>query len=256
MSIPENTLKTALGCGQVQSGPFLCLGSEAVADIAGRAGFDYVMIDAEHGPFEPRMIMGQLRALQATGTPAAVRVPGHDDWLLKQTLDAGAQTVMVPMVDTPEQATQIAKTCHFPPRGRRGNGAANARASGYGTAIDYTVASNAQVCLIVQIESLEAVENIEAIAAVDGVDGLFTGPADLGGDMGLGDDLGAEALWQTVEDAVRRIAATGKIPGVFAGPERMPAMIAAGALLFGTAGDAGLMTAAMRNLAAVTRVAP
>jgi len=256
MISPENTLKTALLNGQVQSGPFLSLGSEAVADIAGRAGFDYVLVDAEHGPFEPQLIMGQLRALQAAGTQAAVRVPGHDDWLLKQTLDAGAQTVMVPVVDTPDQAAAIAQSFRFPPKGRRGNGASNARASGYGISTDYTGASNAQVCLIVQIESLEALANIEAIAAVDGVDALFIGPADLGGDMGLGDDFEAGALWQAVEDGVRRIAATGKIAGVFAGPDRMAAMIAAGARLFGTGGDAGLMTAAMRNLAAATRLTP
>ena len=247
MAALENKLKSALVAGRVQKGPFLSLGSESVADIAGRAGFDYVLIDAEHGPFDPKTIMGQLRALEATGTPAVVRVPGHDDWILKQVLDAGAQTIMVPVVDTAEQAKAVASACLFPPEGRRGNGGSNTRSGGYGATADYTAGANAQICLIAQIESLEAMENIEAIAAVEGVDALFIGPADLGGDMGIRDDLGADALWQAVEEGVARIAATGKITGVFAGPDRAEEMIAAGARLLGTGSDAGLLTAAMRT---------
>jgi 4-hydroxy-2-oxoheptanedioate aldolase len=253
MTAPENRLKAALAEGRVMTGPFLSLGSEAVADIAGRAGFDYVLIDAEHGPYDLLRIMGQLRALEATGTPAAVRVPGHADWVLKQVLDAGAQTVMVPMVDTVEQARQIATACRFPPEGRRGNGGSNTRSGGFGALAGYAGSANAQICLIVQIEGIEAMENIEAIAAVDGVDALFIGPADLGGDMGHRDDLNADALWQAVEDGVRRIAATGKVSGVFAGPDRMAQMIGAGARLLGTGSDAGLLTAAMRAHAGAER---
>jgi 4-hydroxy-2-oxoheptanedioate aldolase len=246
MAAPENGLKAALGAGRVMAGPFLSLGSEAVADIAGRAGYDYVLIDAEHGPYDPRLIMGQLRALEATGTPAAVRVPGHADWVLKQVLDAGAQSIMVPMVDTVEQARAIASACRFPPEGRRGNGGANTRSGGFGALADYTATANSQIFLIAQIEGRLAMDNIEAIAAVDGIDALFIGPADLGGDMGMRDDLGAAPLWDAVEDGVARIAATGKVSGVFAGPDRAARMIDAGARLLGTGSDAGLLTAAMR----------
>jgi 4-hydroxy-2-oxoheptanedioate aldolase len=107
MAAPENKLKTALLAGEVLKGPWLSLGSEAVAEIVGRAGFGYCLIDAEHGPFDPVGIAGQLRALEATGTPTAVRVPGHDDWILKQVLDAGAQTIMVPVVNTSAQAEAV-----------------------------------------------------------------------------------------------------------------------------------------------------
>lgn len=253
MAAPENRLKTALGEGRVLKGPFLSLGSPAVAEIAGRAGFDYCLIDAEHGPFDPPAITEQLRALEGTGMPTALRVPCHDDWVLKQALDIGAQTIMVPVVDTPEQAERVARACLYPPEGRRGLGGSNMRSGGYGAFADYPETANAQICLIVQIESVTALKNIEAIADVNGVDALFIGPADLGCDMGLRDDLGSDRLWKAVTDGVARIAATGKAAGVFAGPNRTEAMIDAGARIIGTGSDAGLLTAAMRAHAGGSR---
>lgn len=247
MAAPVNRLKAALAEGGVAKGPFLSLGSPAVAEIAGRAGYDYVLIDGEHTPFDPVGIAGQIRALEATGTPVAVRVPGHDAWLLKQVLDLGAQTVMVPMVDTAAEAEAVVAACLYPPEGRRGLGGYLMRASGYGTVADYPGTANAQVFLIVQIETRRALSNIEAIAAVPGVDALFIGPADLGCDMGLGNDPGSETLWQAVGEGVSRIARTGRIAGVFAGPDRAEAMIAAGARLLGTGSDSDLLTRAMRS---------
>lgn len=246
MTAPENKLKTALAAGKILKGPFLSLGSASVAEIAGRAGFDYCLIDAEHGPFDPQSITAQLRALEAVGMPAAVRVPGHDEWILKQVLDLGAQTIMVPVVDTPEQAERVARACLYPPEGRRGLGGSNMRSGGYGAFAGYPATANGQICLIVQIESVAALGNIDAIAAVEGVDALFIGPADLGCDMGLRDELGSDRLWTAVADGVARIAATGKAAGVFAGPDRAEAMIAAGARILGTGSDAGLLTAAMQ----------
>lgn len=245
MAAPENRLKASLASGRVLHGPFLSLGSEAVAEIAGAAGYDYVLIDAEHGPFEPKGIAGQIRALEVTGTAAVVRVPGHDDWMLKQVLDAGAQSIMVPVVNTPEAAERIVSSCLYPPEGRRGFGGSNMRSGGYGAIERYPSTCNERICLIAQIETLQAVENIEAIAAVEGIDALFVGPADLGCDMGFRDDLDADTLWQAVEAAVRRIAATGKAAGVFSGPGRDAAMLAAGARMFGTTSDAALLRAAM-----------
>jgi 4-hydroxy-2-oxoheptanedioate aldolase len=127
MAAADNTLKTALDTGRVLRGPWLSLGSSTVADIAGRVGYDYVLIDAEHGPFNPTTIMDQLRALEATGTPAMVRVPCHEGWVLQQTLDAGAQTLMLPVVSRAEQAERIVAACLYPPQGRRGLGGSSMR---------------------------------------------------------------------------------------------------------------------------------
>ncbi|MFW5881834.1 MAG: aldolase/citrate lyase family protein, partial [Roseicyclus sp.] len=107
MPAPDNALKSALATGKALRGPFLSLGSEAVTGIAGRAGFDFCLIDAEHGPFDPGLIARQLVALAACGTPAAVRVPANETWIIRQVLDMGAQTVMVPMVGSAAEAEAV-----------------------------------------------------------------------------------------------------------------------------------------------------
>jgi 4-hydroxy-2-oxoheptanedioate aldolase len=249
MPAPINPLKAALAAGKVLRGPFLSLGSEAVTGIAGRAGFDFCLIDGEHGPFDPGLIARQLTALSAAACPAVVRVPWQEGWLVRQVLDMGAQSVMVPMVDTAEAAAELARASLYPPEGGRGFGGANMAAGQYGALTDYAATANAQICLILQIESRAAMDRIEAIAAVPGVDALFLGPADLGCDMGLRDDLGAPALWDAVADGVRRIAATGRAAGVFAPPDREAEMVAAGARLIGVGSDAGTVTVALRRLA-------
>jgi 4-hydroxy-2-oxoheptanedioate aldolase len=250
MPAPTNAMKAALAAGDTLRGPFLSLGSEAVTEIAGRAGFDYCLIDAEHGPFDPTVIARQLTTLAACWTPAAVRVPTNAPWAIRQMLDLGAQTLMVPMVASAEEARAVVQAGLYPPRGGRGLGGSNMRAGGYGAIPDYAATVNDQICLIAQIESRAALDRIEDIAVVDGIDALFIGPADLGCDMGLRDDLGAPALWDAVTEGVSRIAATGRIAGVFAGPERESAMRAAGARLLGVGSDAGSVTGALRQLAA------
>jgi 4-hydroxy-2-oxoheptanedioate aldolase len=243
-------LKAALAAGKTQRGPFLSLGSEAVTAIAGRAGFDFCLIDAEHGPFEPTRIARQLTTLAACGTPAVVRVPANEAWAIRQVLDMGAQSVMVPMVGSVEEARAVVAAGLYPPEGGRGFGGSNMAAGFHGATPDYAATANAQICLIVQIESRAAMDRIEDIAAVEGIDALFIGPADLGCDMGLRDDLGAPALWEAVAEGVSRIAATGRIAGVFAGPGHEPAMVVAGARMIGVGSDAGTVTAALRRLAA------
>lgn len=251
MPAPVNHIKARLAAGETLRGPFLSLGSAMVAEIAGRAGFDFGLVDGEHGPFEPTAILSLMRALELAGTPPVVRVPAKDGWIIRQVLDLGAQTLMVPMVNTAEEARAIVSAALYPPEGGRGLGGSNMRAGGHGAFADYPGTANAQICLVVQIESAQAVENIETIAAVEGIDALFIGPADLGCDTGFRDDLGGDALWTMVGDAVARIAATGKVPGVFAGPDREAQMIAAGARLFGVGSDAGALTWALRQMAKV-----
>lgn len=249
MPAPDNNLKARLAAGDTMRGPFLSLGSPLVAEVAGRAGFDFGLVDAEHGPFDPMAILAQIGSLELAGTPSAVRVPSKDAWVIRQVLDLGAQTIMVPMVNTAAEARAVVDAALYPPEGRRGLGGSNMRAGGHGAFVDYPKTANDQICLIAQIESAEAVENIADIAAVDGIDALFIGPADLGCDTGFRDDLGADALWQMVAEAVRRIDGTGKVPGVFAAPDRDAQMIAAGARLLGIGSDAGALTGAFRAMA-------
>lgn len=181
MPAPENTLKTALERGDLQTGVWLTLAHPTVAEIAGHAGFDWCLIDAEHGPNTLQTIMPQLQALAGTPAQPVVRVPKNEDWILKQVLDLGVQTVVVPMVDTAEEAAAAAKAVRYPGAGThgpgsRGLGATLARASRYGQIGDYVENANAEICLFVQVESRQAAENIDAIAATPGVDGIFGRP--------------------------------------------------------------------------------
>ena len=169
MPAPQNKLKQAMAQGQLLRGLWLALGSEPVTEIAGRAGFDWCLIDGEHAPFDPALIRRQLIALENTGTPAVVRAPANEAWILKQVLDVGAQTVMVPMVNSAAEARAAVQACRYPPQGIRGDGGYTMRASGYGAVPDYASSANDQICLIVQAETRAALDDLAAIAAVDGV---------------------------------------------------------------------------------------
>src|SRR6056297_216523 len=138
MPAPTNRLKSDLAAGKLLRGIWLNLGSGLVAEMAGNAGFDWCLIDGEHGPWDPAAIRAQLIALAATPAEAVVRVPVAEDWVLKQALDLGAQTVLVPMVDSAAQARAVVRACRYPPDGGRGQGAMVARAAGYGAVPDYT----------------------------------------------------------------------------------------------------------------------
>lgn len=250
MPAPTNALKSALQRGGVQSGLWMTLANGAVAEIAGNAGFDWCLIDGEHGPNTLTTIQSQLQALAGTAAHPVVRVPMGEDWMLKQVLDLGAQTIVVPMVNTPEQAKQIAAAVRYPGTGTRGMGAALARASGYGNIVDYVSSANDQICLFVQIESQEAVDNVDAIAAVEGVDGLFVGPADLSADMGFVEQLNAPEVQAVIDHVYARTKAAGKIAGtVVFDPDDFQNQVNRGVTFLGVGADAHALHHALRGLA-------
>ncbi|MCT2402097.1 HpcH/HpaI aldolase family protein, partial [Novosphingobium mangrovi (ex Huang et al. 2023)] len=165
-------------------------------------------------------IVAQLRAVEATPPCSAiVRIAGHDPVAIKQVLDLGAQTLMVPMVETAEQAQAIVTASRYPPAGERGLG--GARAARWGGYPAYVAEANAQVCIIAQIETATAVDNIEAIAAVDGIDALFLGPADLAATEGLLGAINFDALFKLTGEALARIVSTGKPAGILSRDERL-----------------------------------
>lgn len=250
MPAPINPLKAALKSDAVQRGLWLNLPGAVLAEIAGNAGFDWCLIDGEHGPWDPLAIRDQLIALAATPTPAVLRVPVAEEWVIKQALDLGVQTLLIPMVNSAEQAAAVVRACRYPPEGTRGMGSMIARAGGFGTTQDYPATANDQICILVQAESRAAMYNLEAITAVEGVDGVFIGPADLGADMGFRDDLGNAALWDIVEAGIRTIRAGGKAAGIIGGGTAMePRLIAAGINFYGCGGDVGALQAGLAALA-------
>ncbi|AHM05261.1 2,4-dihydroxyhept-2-ene-1,7-dioic acid aldolase [Roseibacterium elongatum DSM 19469] len=251
MPAPRNDVKAALAAGQLQRGLWLNLDSPVTAEIAGRAGFDWCLIDGEHGPWDPTGIRAQLIALEGTGTTAVLRVPVAQDWILKQALDLGVQTVLVPMVDSVAEAEAVVRACRYPPEGVRGMGAAVARAAAYGNTADYAATANEEICILVQAESRAAMADLAAIAAVDGVDGVFIGPADLGADMGYRDALDAPELWDEVERGIAIIRDAGKAAGIIVfGEEAEARMIDCGVTFLGVGSDAALLAAALKKVAA------
>jgi 4-hydroxy-2-oxoheptanedioate aldolase len=254
MGLPPNRLKAALARGEVQTGLWLTLADAGVAEIAGRAGFDWCLIDGEHGPNTPTTMQAQLQALEAAGCPAVVRVAANDAVLLKQALDLGAQTVLVPMVDTAEEAAAAVAACRYPPRGVRGVGAMVARASRWGEIADYATAADAEICVMVQAESRRAVDDVAAIAAVEGVDGVFVGPADLSADMGHPGAAGHPDVRRAIDGALASIRAAGKAPGIvsFDMAEALD-FARQGARFLGVGADVTSLAAGVRRLASEAR---
>jgi 4-hydroxy-2-oxoheptanedioate aldolase len=244
-------LKSDLAAGRLCKGIWLNLGSPLVAELAGNSGFDWCLIDGEHGPWDPTAIRAQLMALAATPARAVVRVPVAEDWVIKQALDLGVQTLLVPMVDSAEEAAAVVRACRYPPEGVRGQGALVARATGFNAIADYTTNANDEICILVQAESRAALADLDRIAAVGGVDGIFIGPADLAADMGHRDDPDHADVQAAIADAIPRIRAAGKAAGIILGtPEARARAVAQGVNVLGQGSEATLLADALRALAA------
>jgi len=243
----ENLIKKRLHAKELQIGAWLGMGSGPVAEITGRAGFDWCMIDGEHGVNDLTSLRDQLVALSSVNCPAAVRVADAQPWMLKQALDIGAQTVLVPMIDTPEQAQAMASAVRYAPQGTRGLAAGVVRASGYGAKPDYAANANAQTCLMVQAESRCAVENVDAIAAVDGVDCIFIGPSDLAADMGYLGESEVVEVQNAIEHVIKRTVAAGKAAAMFClNPDQVGRYVEMGATFIAVASDVVTLNQSMR----------
>ena len=250
MQVPLNKLKRSLQAGELQHGIWLSSGSSVLAEIAGHAGFDWCLIDGEHGPNTIADMLPQLQALAISGTQAVVRIANADAWIVKQVLDLGCQTLLVPMVDDAEQARDMAQAMRYPPDGVRGMGAVLARASGFGSIKDYPHVANGQMCLLVQAESAKAVANIDEIAAVEGVDGVFVGPADLSADMGYPGQPGHPEVEKAIDHVIALTVAAGKIAGIITFDEsRFAEYAQKGVTFLGVGGDLAVLNDALRGLA-------
>ncbi|WP_439589578.1 aldolase/citrate lyase family protein [Hydrogenophaga sp.] len=224
MQTPTNPFKQALAERRVQYGFWLGLAHAYSAEICAGAGFDWLLIDGEHSPNGLQNLLGQAQAIAAyPGTHAIARVPVGDAVLIKQYLDIGLQTLLVPMVDTPEQAAHLVRACRYPQADGLGGvrGVAGARASRWGRYPNYAKEANAQVCLLVQVETREALQQLDAIAATPGVDGVFIGPADLSASLGHIGNPGHPDVQAAIEDAIARILRAGKAPGILTPDESM-----------------------------------
>lgn len=231
MQHPVNAFKRALASrgrqgtdepAPPQIGLWVAMSDPYVVEMVAGAGFHWLLLDGEHAPNDLRSLLGQLQTLAAyPAVTPIVRPPVGDANLIKQLMDIGVQTLLVPMVETAEQAAQLVRAMRYPPEGIRGVGSALARASRYNQVPDYLHNANREMCLLVQVETLRGLENLDAIAAVDGVDGVFIGPADLAASMGHLGKLSHPDVRAAIEDAWARIQRAGKAAGFLAVDEAL-----------------------------------
>ena len=250
MHTPVNQFKARLGEGPAQIGLWAALTDTVCVEITAGAGFDWLCLDGEHSPHELRTLLAALQTLAAYPVQPIVRVPVGDPAIIKRVLDIGAQTVVVPMVETADQARRLVEAMRYPPNGIRGVGTSLARAARWNRAVDYFARADAEMCLIVQIESARGLEHLEDIAAVDGVDALFIGPSDLAASLGHLGNPAHPDVQQAIHAAIRRTIAAGKPCGSLSADEATARdYLNRGCRFIAVGSDAGLFANATRQLA-------
>jgi 2-keto-3-deoxy-L-rhamnonate aldolase RhmA len=237
-------------------GSWLMSASAAPAEAMGHIGFDYLVVDMEHVTLDVSTLPDILRAIAATPTLPLVRLAWNDRVLIKRVLDAGAETIMLPFVQTAEEAREAVAAAKYPPVGTRGVAAMH-RASRFGAVTDYLTRANDETFVIVQLETPEAVARIREIAAVPGVDGLFVGPNDLAAAIGRIGQIGHDEVQRLIAQAAGEARALGKPIGIV-GPN--PAMVRRflgyGYNFCAVASDIGMMTGRARDWLAELRDTP
>jgi 4-hydroxy-2-oxoheptanedioate aldolase len=214
-AIPTNRFKQAILNREVQIGLWTNIRDATVLEMLADSGFDWINIDCEHGSYDLSEVVAGLQAMKAGAASSMVRVPGLDPVTIKRFLDAGAQTLFVPYIQTVEEAELAAASVAYPGAGIRGV-AGGTRATGFGAYDNYFGTARDEVCLIVQIETQLGLDNLEAIAAVPGIDAIFIGPSDLAASLGYIGNLTAEPVKAAIKDAIQRITAAGKPAGFLA----------------------------------------
>lgn len=252
MPAPTNTFKQALKQGDTaQIGLWLGLANSYTAELLAGAGFDWLLIDAEHAPNDLQTILGQLQAIAPYPSHPIVRPPWPDAVRIKQILDLGAQTILAPMVETGEQAADVVAATRYPPQGIRGVGSALARSSGFNRMPEYLQTANDEICVLIQIETPKGVENLDDILATEGVDGVFIGPSDLSASMGYIGNPGHPEVQKVIEESIAKIVAAGKAPGILIADQALAQRyIELGALFVGVGTDTGLLMKSSNDLAA------
>jgi len=213
VELKRNGFKQALKQGALQIGLWSTLCSNLGAEIIAQSGFDWILLDTEHSPNELPDLVSQLQAMSAGSAAPVIRAAWNDAVLIKRILDIGAQSILLPYVQTAEQARAAVAAVRYPPRGVRGVSAMS-RASQFGRVKDYLKNADEEICLIVQVETKAALDQLEAISSVEGVDGVFLGPADLAASLGhLGNALHPD-IQNALQDAAGRLGKAGKAAGI------------------------------------------
>jgi len=242
-----NRLKSALAEGRPQFGLWQSLSHPYTAEICAAAGFDWLLFDGEHAPNTITTLLAQLQAVSAYPVDAVARPPVGDPVLIKQYLDIGFRSLLIPMVGSVEQAEMLVAATRFPPKGIRGV-AGMVRASGFGTTPNYLADAHKDTCLILQIENAAGLAAAGQIAAVEGVDALFIGPSDLAGSLGhLGNPAHPE-VQDAIVGIIKAARDAGKPSGIYATIESAKRYAVAGACMISVGSDIGLLSSGVRSL--------
>lgn len=251
MDLPANYFKRAIRAGRHQLGLWVSLANAYSTEVVAGSGFDWLLIDTEHSPNDIDSVLRQLQAAAPYPVSPIVRPTWNDAIQQKRYLDIGAQTLLIPYVQNAEEAAQAVAGVRYPPRGIRGVGG-TMRASSFGRmGAGYARHCEDELCLLVQIETREGLDNLERIASVDGVDGVFIGPSDLAASLGHIGDAKHPEVQSAIEDALRRIRACGKAPGILTLDETQARRyIELGALFTAVGMDVAILARETEKLAA------
>jgi 2-dehydro-3-deoxyglucarate aldolase/4-hydroxy-2-oxoheptanedioate aldolase len=256
MDLPLNGFKRGLTRTPPMLGTWLMTASTPAAEALGCLGFDFLVVDMEHVAIDVPQALGMLQAIAATPAQSLVRVPWNDPVLVKRVLDAGATSVMFPMIESAEEARLAAQSCRYPPKGSRGVALVN-RGSRYGTVKDYGKRANDEICCVVQLETPRALSRLKEIAAIDGVDSLFIGPGDLAASMGQIGNLTHEAVQKALAEGAEAARKAGKPVGIVGPtPEIVKRYLEYGFTWVAVASDMAMMTRVAGEYLAAMRGGP
>jgi 4-hydroxy-2-oxoheptanedioate aldolase len=249
MDLPKNHFKHAIAAGHVQIGLWCSLCSTITSDIVADSGFDWLLLDTEHSPNELPDILAQLQTVRGGTASPIVRAAWNDPVLIKRILDIGAPSLLIPFVQTAEEARAAVAATRYPPHGIRGI-TGSGRASRYGRVTDYLKQADTEICLLVQVETEAALDRIEEIASVPGIDGVFIGPNDLAASLGHIGNWGHKDVQTALKDAVDRLKKLGKPAGILTpNEEEARRFIEWGYTFVAVGADLGLLKNAADGLA-------
>lgn len=248
MKLPPNRLKAALAQRRIQLGLWTSLANAYAIEILAGSGYDWLSLDMEHSPNDLASVLAQVQAMGAYEVEPVVRLVRFDKDLVKQYLDLGVRTLVLPNVDSAEQAREIVAATRYPARGIRGV-SGQQRANRWGRVKDYVYEADRELCVLAQIESGDGVKHSGEIAAVDGIDGVFVGPNDLAASLGLLGRSGDTAVQEAISEVVSKVSAARKASGILA-PDENDAIryIGEGYTMLGIGTDQGLLARASDSL--------
>jgi 4-hydroxy-2-oxoheptanedioate aldolase len=239
--LPQNRFKRALAAGQPQIGLWLSLTSPVATEVAAGAGFDWLVIDMEHSANDLPEVLQHLRACEGGTAEPVVRLQWNDPVIVKRLLDIGARTLLMPFVQSADEARRAVESTRYPPKGFRGV-AGVTRANRFGRVPDYFARVESEICVLVQIETRKAAAAVDDIANVEGIDGLFVGPADLSADFGSPNNWNRPDIWEAILHVGARAQKAGKAAGFLSGKEEDCRKVLAGGFRFVAVGsDIGLV---------------